>query len=155
MWIFTSPINIKHLVYSLCTGINFFKKNRFLKILLNNFGLIIYVLIIPISWLTVHVVFHFPSEFGVHLAELTVDREGALAIRQVILKFIGLYVCFLRSRDSCEWWTSLFENSATGSNFLRGVVRGACKSIELINSWPRLACITRCHHLSKTLVISW
>ena len=103
MWIFTSPINIKHLVYSLCSGINFFFFiNRFLKVLLNNFGLIIYVLIIPISWLTVHVVFHFPSEFGVHLAELTVDREGALAIRQVILKFIGLYVCFLRSRDSCE-----------------------------------------------------
>ena len=96
MWIFTSPINIKHLVYSLCTGINFFLKNRFLKILLNNFGLIIYVLIIPISWLTVHVVFHFPSEFGVHLAELTVDREGALAIRQVILKFIEI------GRASCR-----------------------------------------------------
>ena len=29
------------------------------------------------------ILFFFFAEFGVHLAELTVDREGALAIRQV------------------------------------------------------------------------
>ena len=61
-----------------------------------------YVLIIPISPLTDHIVFHFSSEFGVHLAELTVDREGALAIRQVILKFIEFYLCLLKSGDFCE-----------------------------------------------------
>lgn len=71
------------------------------------FVLIIYVLIIPISRLAGHVVFQLSSEFGVHLAELTVDREGALAIRQVILKFIGLYVCLLRSGDSCDKLVSL------------------------------------------------
>lgn len=36
------------------------------------------------------VFFPFLTEFGVHLAELTVDRAGALAIRQVSFKILNL-----------------------------------------------------------------
>ena len=41
---------------------------------------------------------HVLSEFGVHLAELTLDREGALAIRQVRTRiFLTVYNTLFKS----------------------------------------------------------
>ena len=47
---------------------------------------------------TVMAEFLLLSEFGVHLAELTLDREGALAVRQVRTRiFFTVYNTLFRS----------------------------------------------------------